>query len=106
MKSARRNKQPPPVYPPNTYKTPYQGSCKGVGKSVPMTTSAVPISLIPPLAPHPKQKPGPKTTGTHEKKTTHLGPLGAQNCPDFDMSRELSIKSIREDAASSGVTAT
>jgi hypothetical protein len=34
----------------------------------------------------------------------HLGPLGAQNCPVLDMSK-VSMKEIRELAASSGDTA-
>ena len=73
----------------------YQGNCKGVLISLPSTASAVPISLFDVSY----------CVGSLGGFKPYLGPRGAQYSPVCDMSKVL-IHSIKDFAASSGVTAT
>lgn len=71
----------------------YQGNCKGVGRSVPIVTSAVPISPVQLISMN------SRGGGGNER-----GPRGAQYCPVLLIS-SFSVHSIKLFAASSGVTA-
>jgi hypothetical protein len=71
----------------------YQGNCKGVGRSVPIVTSAVPISPVQLISMNSRGGGGNKR-----------GPRGAQYCPVLLIS-SFSVHSIKLFAASSGVTA-
>ena len=76
-------------------KAAYQGNCKGVLRSLPSTASAVPISLFEVNY----------CVGSLGSFKPYLGPRGAQYSPVCDMLKVL-IHSMRDSAASSGVTAT
>lgn len=74
----------------------YQGSCRGVGRFVPKTGSAVPMSLDTSVR--------CSQISRIVLSKTYPGPRGAQYCPVL-LTSKSSTKAASDFAASSGVTA-